>query len=547
MKKFLDKIKEKKFFWLLFACVLALGIFIRTYNFHDWLRFSKDQSRDAFIISNAIEGKEALPLLGPAAGATDFYLGPVYYYFSYISAEIFGNYPDRMAYPSLFFSILAIPLLFYFLKEYFNRNISISLTAIMSVSYFAVINSRFSSNPNLMPFFVLLFLYAFLKILNSKKKDGWFWFLVVGVAIGIGIQLHAILLVVLPVMMLVIFAYLIKQKKVAVFKGFFIVIFIALLLNIPQIVNEIKTQGENSKAFFAVFDSQTDSDFSITKKIVLLSLCQVKANSYIISSVPITEECVKEFDLKLGAKKLFGGIKNKPLPLRSIVFWLSTLASIVFSLAGYFLLVYYFRKEKDEKAKNFLGLFLTFNIISLIFLITVVVRINVNYFIFIFFVPFVLFGLMLKFILEKNIKFGSLIAATLFAVIFIPSILIDIYFFNYYSKNLDNNLDNSNLKQAELMSEYMLEKTNGNNSPKIMLAGQAVYINRFSNSLAYLLRKSEKKIVTSMETSLSEEEKELFFIHGSDSKTVNLENKIQGYETLDGQRYGKVDLFFIRK
>ena len=97
------------------------------------------------------------------------------------------------------------------------------------------------------------------------------------------------------------------------------------------------------------------------------------------------------------------------------------------------------------------------------------------------------------------------------------------------------------------MSEYMLEKTNGNNSPKIMLAGQAVYINRFSNSLAYLLRKSEKKIVTSMETSLSEEEKELFFIHGSDSKTVNLENKIQGYETLDGQRYGKVDLFFIRK
>ena len=99
-----NKVKSiPKYFWVLLL-ITVLGFFLRTYNFHDWLRFNMDQGRDATLISAVIDKDIALPLIGPRAGGTDFHLGPMSYYFQIISAKVFGNYPDKMAYPDLFFS-----------------------------------------------------------------------------------------------------------------------------------------------------------------------------------------------------------------------------------------------------------------------------------------------------------------------------------------------------------------------------------------------------------------------------------------------------------
>jgi 4-amino-4-deoxy-L-arabinose transferase-like glycosyltransferase len=455
-----------------------------------------------------------------------------------------------MAYPSLFFSILAIPLLFYFLREYFSRNISLALTALMSISYFAVINSRFSSNPNLTPFFVLLFLYAFLKILNSQKINEWRWFLTTGVALGIGIQLHATLFIILPIVTLVIFAYLIKQRRKAVLKGFLVVLFVSLLLNITQIASEIQTRGANSKAFFASIGTKVGagSSASLIKKIANVSSCQIKANSQIVASLPVIDECTNGFDLEGGAKKLFGEIKNEQS--RNAAFLASTLFAIAFSLVGYFLLIYYFKKEKERSAKNFLGLFLSFNIISLIFIVPVITYISIGYFIILFLVPFVLFGLILKFILEKIPKFGTGIATLFFIAVFIFSVLADKSFFEFYSKGLDNDSDNSNLKQTELMAEYMLEKSSQDGSSEIFLDGQDVYIKRFSDPLSYLLRNSGKELVkpyTLPEKGSINNAQEFFFIQKIGSKLVNTIREIQGHAVLGGKRFGRVDLFVLEK
>ena len=100
-----------KYFWVLLA-IMIVGVFCRTYQFHDWLRFSPDEARDATYISDAITGKAPLPALGPQAGNTQFYLGPLYYQAEYVSALVFGNAPDKIAYFDLIFSILSIPMLF---------------------------------------------------------------------------------------------------------------------------------------------------------------------------------------------------------------------------------------------------------------------------------------------------------------------------------------------------------------------------------------------------------------------------------------------------
>ncbi|MEI8097055.1 MAG: hypothetical protein WCG73_03035, partial [Candidatus Moraniibacteriota bacterium] len=57
---------------LLLTAILVVGIFIRTYNFHDWLRMNADQARDASMVSSVIDGESAWPELGPKAGGTNF-------------------------------------------------------------------------------------------------------------------------------------------------------------------------------------------------------------------------------------------------------------------------------------------------------------------------------------------------------------------------------------------------------------------------------------------------------------------------------------------
>ncbi len=145
--KLFKKVSQHEKVAVIFFLILIVGIFLRTYQFHAWMRFSVDQARDAGIVSAALENKEPLPLLGPKAGTTTFKLGSIYYYFSYISAKLFGNYPDKMAYPSLLSAILAIPLMFFLMKKYFQEKFALAIIAVMSFSYLLVISSRFSSNP----------------------------------------------------------------------------------------------------------------------------------------------------------------------------------------------------------------------------------------------------------------------------------------------------------------------------------------------------------------------------------------------------------------
>src|SRR6266704_2652101 len=84
-----------------FLIVFSVGIFLRTYHHHDWLRFNADQGRDAEIVSAVVDVTMPIPLLGPKAGGTEFKLGGAFYYFEIAAAKIFGNTPDKMAYPDL--------------------------------------------------------------------------------------------------------------------------------------------------------------------------------------------------------------------------------------------------------------------------------------------------------------------------------------------------------------------------------------------------------------------------------------------------------------
>lgn len=397
--KYVQKLKENKTA-VIFLAIILVAIFLRTYGYSDLMRFGKDQARDAAIVRGVIDDGEPLPLLGPKAGGTDFKMGPIFYYFQYASAKIFGFSPVTIAFPDLFFSLLTLPLLFFFLKKYFNHNVSLALTALYAVSFFAVQNSRFAWNPNSLPFFCLLFLYSFLELVNPKQKRKILWAVICGIAVGIGVQLHTLyIMVVLPVF-LFCSIYLLK-KKLLTLKNFVLVLCFALILNIPQIVFEAKTNGQNTRAFFTGITQKSleslERKFPFPKNILLTFFWHTQANDLFLtgSGSDTNSDFLETLDDLSGNKKGIEGI------LKYAPNILSLLIGAGLSLLGYFLIVYFLRKEVDMQKKTFLQINFLYIAVAFLVLISLSHVLMLRYFLILQFVPFLLLGLIFKFLEEK--------------------------------------------------------------------------------------------------------------------------------------------------
>lgn len=237
---------------VIFLLVIALAIFLRVYNFHDWLFFKMDQARDAFLIEKAFyEGAGGLPLLGPKAGGTDLNLGPAFYYFQYLAATIFQNLnPATLAYPDLLFGILSIPLFFFFLKKYFSRNWSMVLASLYAVCFLGIQYSRFSWNPNSLVFFNLLFFFSLLNIFDDSVRYKLRWVAIAGFSFAVSTQLHFLSFLTLPVITAIFIIFNLKDAR-NIISWKYILVFAAIvaLIYLPVVLNEIVSKGENTNEF----------------------------------------------------------------------------------------------------------------------------------------------------------------------------------------------------------------------------------------------------------------------------------------------------------
>lgn len=323
---------SKKRYILVIAIVILCGIFLRAYNFSDWLHFELDQARDAKIaIEAAEEGIGNLPLQGPRAAGSFLRLGPAFYYLEYLGAKIFGPTPVGVASGVLIFSILTLPLFYAFARRYFNTRISLGLLAVFSTSLFLVMYSRFAWNPNLIPFFMLLAVYALLRVVDNgeKKKDLWLW--IFALALGIGTQLHFLVFMILP-MISAIFL-LIKRPRLNILTWLGALI-IVLFLYSPMIVNDVKTGGQNVKEFFAAVTDKSDkNDHSFIEKVIKNYTEHSLGHFLVISGQERAEFYKIETSFKIGklwSAKCDDDCRQKlPLGIVAVVFFTAGLCLLV--------------------------------------------------------------------------------------------------------------------------------------------------------------------------------------------------------------------------
>ena len=380
--------------WILIF-IVAVGIFLRTYNFSQWLYFYPDQARDITIVSDYLNGKGHLPLLGFKAASTNFQLGAMYYYFQIISAKIFGVGPAQQAYPDVFFGILAIPLLYYFLRKYFSINLALAMAGLYSVSFYIIRYSRFAWNSNSIPFFVILFLLSLYELLVSKGKTHWAWVAAVGLTLGVGVQLHTVLLVLLPVVTLLALVYTIKYDT-SVWKKWIAIFLIAIALNTGQVISELKTNFQNTGYFFDVLGARSPGESSgVVSNLVENVVCQSQSNVLYLSSMENNDNCdtVSYFIHDKGAKQ------------DSFTYW-TRIFSITFGFVGfvfgYALLIYFARSESDEKKKIFLYMNFVYGALAFLVILPIITHNGqVRYYLPIVFLPFLSLGLMAKYLSEK--------------------------------------------------------------------------------------------------------------------------------------------------
>lgn len=171
--------------------ILIFGSILRFYNVGEYIRFLGDEGRDALIVKQMITDHK-WTLLGPTASVGGFYTGPIYYYFMLPFLWLFNLNPVGPVYMAAFFGVATIYFTYVFCKNLFNERVALFAAFLVAISPKMIEISRFSWNPNPVPFFSVACLLCLYFSVAKKKKL--FTFLA-GICVGVLVQLHYIDLV----------------------------------------------------------------------------------------------------------------------------------------------------------------------------------------------------------------------------------------------------------------------------------------------------------------------------------------------------------------
>jgi 4-amino-4-deoxy-L-arabinose transferase-like glycosyltransferase len=529
MKKYFTK---NSIHILAIMAVILAGIFLRTYNFHDLLRFNADQSRDAGIVRSLVNGKSSLLTLGPQAGGTNFKLGPIFYYFQYASAKIFGMFPDKIAYPDLAFSVAAIFIIYFLAKSYFGSKISLFLTLIVSLSAFAVRYAHFAWNPNSTVFFVPLFLLSLFKLGKTEGKRKMLWAIICGATLGIGFQLHTFLMVILPATVVIFFIYLFGKKNFS-WKALAAIFLVAIFFNIPQLAYEAKTNGSNTKEFFRGLQTKSSSDSSTSGLPENLSqnfFCNVEANWNIVTSLGTNDDC--------GRSQLANGYtKEKNNSIGSV----AGVIAVIFSTGGLCFLIYYLFKETDPDKKKFLFLMSIYFVLSFGIFMLFAKELSIRYFMLVFLEPIFFLGLWIKFIWEKmgNNKIFCFISIIIVLVFGALNVRAVVKTFDVESTQFEN----TTLGEVEFLAQFVEKNTPAGGIAYV--GGKSQYLFKLFKSMQYIIStESDIEIAENDERAVFDQNSAYFYIGESENLSKNL---TASYNVQGSGTFGHFTIFKLVK
>lgn len=374
----------KKYWVAFFLClIICVGAYLRLSDFSDLARFNADQVRDAKVVDAMFQGE--FPLLGPKAGGTEFHLGPAFYYLEYVSALVFDQTPAGIALFVPLLGIASIGLFFLLFRIYFSPTLTLVLTLLYATSFYVTRYSRFAWNPNVIPFFLFSFLLLLLVILQNEKKYQYLWYTLLGLVMGIGMQLHTTLFLLMPFLFLLVHGYLFWLKRSFFYRGFFLAIFLALLLHTPFFLYDLNHQGANTFSFLQGTEKKTGKTTSLLHGTLSNVEFFLQGNTYALVGVEPQKSWLR-------IPKLFASENIQEILL--------FLGGIIVFFSGLILGVRRLIQEQKEERKQFLILVLLLTSTLFLLFLPIAEELNLRFFIVVIFLPFLFLGLIAEELLK---------------------------------------------------------------------------------------------------------------------------------------------------
>lgn len=234
-------------FWLII--IIITSAFFRLYRIGDYMEFLGDQGRDVVVVRNFLTKGDPIAI-GPQTSIGNMYLGPWFYYLI-APALLFANFSPIG--PSVLVALLGIAttyLIYLLTKAIFDQKSGLFAALIFSISPVAIKYTSFSWNPNIMPFFAILFVYSIYYV-----SKGRFWYLVAAsLSFIMCLNAHYLCLLLLPFAAIYCFqGWRLNQYSKNIFKPLLVAVLIFIISLAPQILFDIKHQGQNVKAIITFF------------------------------------------------------------------------------------------------------------------------------------------------------------------------------------------------------------------------------------------------------------------------------------------------------
>lgn len=202
--------KDNKIEFIVLLFILVLAAILRFYKIDQYLTFLGDEGRDVIIVRRFLVYGDVF-LIGPGTSIGNMYLGPLYYYMMALPLWLFNYSPVGPAVMVASLSIVTVWFVYYVGREWFGKYAGLIASFLYAIAPTVIIYSRSSWNPNIMPFFALLCIYAIYKAVTENKM---LWLPVLGISYAFVLQSHYLgLLLAPPLFLFWLYGAYIKKRS----------------------------------------------------------------------------------------------------------------------------------------------------------------------------------------------------------------------------------------------------------------------------------------------------------------------------------------------
>jgi 4-amino-4-deoxy-L-arabinose transferase-like glycosyltransferase len=249
----------------LFILIIILAIFLRFYK----LELAEFKYDEAYFMQTAKDAVEKMqpPLVGSVSSVGTRHPAG-FIYFMMLLVFISKN-PLIVSSMFALLNVLGIVILYFLLKKHFSTKIALIASLFVATSPYAVIYSRKIWQPDIVSFFIIIFMFFFYRAVFDKDRKSVLWSLI---ALGVVMQMHTYGLFFLA---FAPFLYY-YSAKMNVRKLFFIGIALILLMYIPYARYELTHNFENVNRYLDY--SKNTAHFN--SDAFVLSLNSVSARGY---------------------------------------------------------------------------------------------------------------------------------------------------------------------------------------------------------------------------------------------------------------------------